>query len=231
MPARGLTVNSEKSPNLRGFLSDGRAGERRSLDNGKVFHRISLSRSIDSCRLRPRPFFSLRAGFMTHRLDVARGRELSRAGAFLPSSGCDYLTELFETGRWRRFHSERAFLENIQEAKSAVETWRDLLTREASRDNSAVDISWLGRAGATLPPYRNVARSGPSASVAAGTEPGRTAVTRSSRSARKPFTCRSKEAPSAPDVPALVGVETSPPEPTPDIVAMHERYPLLRNAL
>ena len=55
----------------------------------------------------------------------------------------DYLTELFETGRWRRYHSEASFLENIQEAKAAVETWREAATREASLDNSAVDISWL----------------------------------------------------------------------------------------
>lgn len=31
---------------------------------------------------------------------------------------------MFETGRWRRYHSEIAFLENIQEAKRAVQTWR-----------------------------------------------------------------------------------------------------------
>lgn len=35
---------------------------------------------------------------------------------------------MFETGRWRRYHSEIAFLENIQEAKRAVETWRALAT-------------------------------------------------------------------------------------------------------
>lgn len=35
---------------------------------------------------------------------------------------------MFETGRWRRYHSEIAFLENIQEAKRAVQTWRALAT-------------------------------------------------------------------------------------------------------
>ena len=57
----------------------------------------------------------------------------------------EYLTDLFETGRWRRYYSEAALLENIQEAKAAMETWRDLSKREASRDNSAIDVSWLGR--------------------------------------------------------------------------------------
>src|SRR5580704_1567531 len=88
---------------------------------------------------------------MTHRLDVARGRDIVARWCNLAEQRLDYLTELFETGRWRRFHSELAFLENIQEAKSAVETWRDLAMREASRDNSAVDISWLGRSRASLP--------------------------------------------------------------------------------
>src|SRR6267154_2296857 len=88
---------------------------------------------------------------MTHRADVARGRDIVARWCALAEQRLEYLTELFETGRWRRYHSELAFLENIQEAKSAVEIWRDLSMREASRDNSAVDISWLGRKPATLP--------------------------------------------------------------------------------
>jgi uncharacterized repeat protein (TIGR03809 family) len=87
---------------------------------------------------------------MTHRADVARGRDIFVRWQTLAERRLDYLTELFETGRWRRYHGELAFLENIKEAKTAVETWRDLVTREALRDNSAVDISWLGRGGATL---------------------------------------------------------------------------------
>lgn len=35
---------------------------------------------------------------------------------------------MFESGRWRRYHSEVAFLENIREAKRAVQTWRALAT-------------------------------------------------------------------------------------------------------
>src|ERR1700686_1986955 len=88
---------------------------------------------------------------MTHRVDGARGRDVVARWCDLAEQRLDYLTELFETGRWRRFHSELAFLENIQEAKAAVEIWRDLAMREAARDNSAVDISWLGRTRATLP--------------------------------------------------------------------------------
>src|SRR5258707_11746486 len=86
---------------------------------------------------------------MTHQIDVARGRDTVARWCALAEQRLEYLTELFETGRWRRFHSELAFLENIQEAKAAVETWRDLLSREAPPDNSAVDVSRLS--GARLP--------------------------------------------------------------------------------
>ena len=64
------------------------------------------------------------------------------------------LIEMFESGRWRRYHSEISFLENIQEAKKAVETWRGLLNREASADNLAVDLSWMN-SSKPLPPRRN----------------------------------------------------------------------------
>ena len=76
---------------------------------------------------------------MTHRVDVARGRDIVARWCNLAERRLEYLTELFESGRWRRFHSERALLENIREAKAAVETWRDLLRREAALDNSAID--------------------------------------------------------------------------------------------
>lgn len=88
---------------------------------------------------------------MTYRLDVERGRDIAARWCNLAEQRLEYLTELFETGRWRRYHSEPAILENIREAKSAVEIWRDLSMREASRDNSAVDMSWLGRSRTMLP--------------------------------------------------------------------------------
>src|SRR3954467_7706938 len=76
--------------------------------------------------------FLLADFFMAQRADVARGREIIERWCALAEQRLDHLTELFETGRWRRYHGERSFLENIQEAKTAVETWRVLLRREAS---------------------------------------------------------------------------------------------------
>jgi uncharacterized repeat protein (TIGR03809 family) len=95
--------------------------------------------------------FLLAGKFMASQADVAKGREIVARWCNLAEQRLKYLTELFDSGRWRRFHSEQAFLDNIREAKTAVETWRDLLSREASRDNRAIDLSWLGRSGTSLP--------------------------------------------------------------------------------
>ena len=88
---------------------------------------------------------------MASQTDVAKGREVVARWCHLAEQRLKYLTELFDSGRWRRFHGEAAFLDNIREAKTAVETWRELLSREASRDNRAIDLSWLGRSGTSLP--------------------------------------------------------------------------------
>ena len=96
---------------------------------------------------------------MTPQLDDAKGREIVARWCALAEQRLDYLTKLFDSGRWRRFHSEQGFLENIREAKAAVEAWRDLLSREASRDNRTIDLSWLGRSQTTVPrnEFRRVA--------------------------------------------------------------------------
>ena len=78
---------------------------------------------------------------MTLRTDVARRRDLLACWRELAEERLEYLTEMFESGRWRRYYSEFAFLENIREAKIAVETWRGLSTPDPAR-NSIIDISW-----------------------------------------------------------------------------------------
>ena len=93
---------------------------------------------------------------MAHQVDVAGSRGIVARWRDLAEQRLEYLTELFETGRWRRYHSELAFLENIQEAKNAVETWRDLSMREDSPYNSAIYPPWLGRVWA--PALREVPR-------------------------------------------------------------------------
>jgi uncharacterized repeat protein (TIGR03809 family) len=166
---------------------------------------------------------------MTQRTDLARGRDTVARWCVLAEQRLNYLTELFDTGRWRRFHTEGAFLENIREARMAVETWRDLVRREASLDNGAIDISWLGRSGVIMPPRRDASRD-----PARGLPP---------RQAEMPAAPALRVAPIAAEAEPVLAVETrAAPAPdadalaetvalTLDIVAMQERYPLLRNAM
>ena len=164
---------------------------------------------------------------MTLHVDVARGRNVVARWCSLAEQRLQYLTELFETGRWRRFHSERDFLENIQEAKAAVETWRDLLNREASLDNSAVDVSWLGAACLALPQGDRVRAPVQLQPAAAAMEPPPRAIPEDVLLALESELIGSDEAPSAPDAPAL----DEPLLAALDLDAMQDRYPLLRNAL
>jgi uncharacterized repeat protein (TIGR03809 family) len=162
---------------------------------------------------------------MTHQIDVARGRDTVARWCALAEQRLEYLTELFETGRWRRFHSELAFLENIQEAKTAVEIWRDLSLREASRDKSAVDISCLGRSRVTSPRgqtlHDQVRKLQPQPAIPE--QPPREVSI-----VAETYRVSSEEVPSAPALDPALGNASAL---TLDMSAMQERYPLLRNAL
>ena len=168
---------------------------------------------------------------MTQRLDVARGRDVLARWCNLAEQRLQYLTELFESGRWRRFHSETAFLENIREAKSAVETWRDLSTREASPDNSAVDVSWLGRAGITS--LRNGTQSKRTSSQPIRFPTELTTKAHSTVAIEEVALVAIEEVAFELDLPALESVPKgdNAAEPTRDVASIQERYPLLRNAL
>jgi uncharacterized repeat protein (TIGR03809 family) len=165
---------------------------------------------------------------MAQPADVARGRNIVARWCNLAEQRLEYLTELFETGRWRRYHTELEFLENIQEAKAAVETWRDLLSREAALDNTAIDMAWLGRRRTTPLPrdvgYRQPVVQLQPAPVAA--KPPRDASADVLAALERQFAVAA-EVPSVPDAPGLDDM----PMPTPSLDTMKERYPLLRNAL
>jgi uncharacterized repeat protein (TIGR03809 family) len=172
---------------------------------------------------------------MAHPADVARGRNIVARWCSLAEQRLEYLTELFETGRWRRYHSELEFLENIQEAKAAVETWRDLLSREASLENTAIDMAWLGRrrtAPLLLTPLprdegfrQPVVQLQPKPTPVAATPPRD--IPADVLVALESQLVVANEAPSVPDVLALDEMQF----PALDLDSMKERYPLLRNAL
>jgi hypothetical protein len=101
------------------------------------------------------------------------------------------------------------------------------VTREASLDNGAIDISWLGRSGVIMPPRRDASRDRayglPSRSVAAPAE----APLHVASLAAKPDPVLADQAPAAPEADALEQTVAL----ALDIAAIQERYPLLRNAL
>ena len=172
---------------------------------------------------------------MAHPADVARGRNIVARWCNLAERRLEYLTELFETGRWRRFHTELEFLENIQEAKTAVATWRDLLSREAALDNTAIDMTWLGRRRTTPLPltplprdqglHQRIVQLQPKPAPAAAPVPRD--VPPDVLVALESQLVAADEAPSAPDGLGLDEMQF----PALDLDAMKDRYPLLRNAL
>ncbi|WP_354084463.1 TIGR03809 family protein [Bradyrhizobium sp. S3.3.6] len=88
---------------------------------------------------------------MTHRQSAAGSRELAARWCALAEQRLEHLSEMFETGRWRRYHSELAFLENIQEAKRAVQTWRALANGGDVAAAAASVTSAFGWSPATMP--------------------------------------------------------------------------------
>jgi uncharacterized repeat protein (TIGR03809 family) len=168
--------------------------------------------------------------------DVARGRNIVARWCNLAERRLEHLTELFESGRWRRYHTELDFLENIQEAKAAVETWRDLLSREAALDNSAVDLAWLGRRRTTPLPLTPLPRDQGFHQPVMHFQPQPAAVATAPRreipadvmvALESRLVVADEAPPSVPDAPALDDMSM----PALSLDAMKERYPLLRNAL
>jgi len=109
-----------------------------------------------------------------------------------------------------------------------VETWRDLLLREASRDNTAIDVSWLGRPRTALP--RDEGWRGPVRLRQPA--PGQIPVEQPSRT---PIVLVSHRT-GAEDALSAKAIDDSAAKLTPDMAApdmapIAERYPLLRNAL
>jgi uncharacterized repeat protein (TIGR03809 family) len=88
---------------------------------------------------------------MTHRQSAAGSRELASRWCALAEQRLEHLSEMFETGRWRRYHSELAFLENIQEAKRAVQTWRALANGGDVAAAAASVTSAFGWSPAAMP--------------------------------------------------------------------------------
>lgn len=177
------------------------------------------------------------------------GRALAQRWCSLAESRLEYLTELFESGRWRRFYGEVEFLENIQEAKDTVDRWRTMVADETAAMRSALSGRVIYQAPRAIPqraaaPRALTPRAAPSLAVTAlAPEPLLEVVAAPAM------------APSEPDVvavaadagPELIPIETllrrAPPRvaavgPTDldwqnalDPMVIGERYPMLRTAM
>lgn len=163
---------------------------------------------------------------MTHRQDVARGRAVAARWCALAEQRLEHLTDMFETGRWRRYHSELAFLENIQEAKRAVQTWRALATGEdVPMPGGPMSLGWSPAPPARVAPPLELAQTMQPKAVHIAPE---TAVPVELDS----MAHRLAEIVEAPIVPAIE------PPPIPESVVeftfsldgIEAKYPLLRNA-
>ena len=150
---------------------------------------------------------------MTYRTVAPCDADVLARWCALAEQRLDYLTELFESGRWRRFHNEVDFLQNIKEAKAAVETWRALSTPGTAAESVVTNF-----AAARPTRFR---RSEP----AQPPEPIRLPVREAEIIALDVL----QASPSV-DMLALERA-LDVPDPLPDLDVVAQRYPLLRNAL
>jgi hypothetical protein len=155
-------------------------------------------------------------------LDAALRRDLLARWCTLAEQRLQHLTDLFESGRWRRYYGERAFLENIKEAKKAVETWRALASGRpiAGRDD-APGLPRQEREHKSKPKFEPEIKIKPLWRASAPPTESPFGSTDGAREAARPPTV---------DLVALEQALIGPP-PVADLATMQQRYPLLRNAL
>jgi uncharacterized repeat protein (TIGR03809 family) len=64
---------------------------------------------------------------MTTSFDALRYQRALERWRALAERRLAYITDLYETGRWQRYFSEREFLRMVRETRAAVETWQRLV--------------------------------------------------------------------------------------------------------
>jgi uncharacterized repeat protein (TIGR03809 family) len=173
---------------------------------------------------------------MTHRTDEAPRREVIARWCTLAEQRLNYLTEMFESGRWRRFYTEAAFLENIKEAKFAVETWRSLSTPHPARATAAIEPTPELAQGVAAVELALSESAVPVSARAAEPDPPPIAP--------EPFELENEHAVEQAELAPVGATPSEPvidmlaleqaleiPDAAFDITAIEQRYPLLRNAL
>lgn len=87
--------------------------------------------------------------------DISRGRQILSRFLALAEERLAHLTELYETGRWQLYFTRTELVENVRDAKTAVDAWKLLVSTEALPSNRPVDLDWLNT-GRPLPPRRHL---------------------------------------------------------------------------
>ncbi len=148
---------------------------------------------------------------MNDRNGAARSADVLGRWRKLAEQRLEHLTELFESGRWRRYYGELAFLENIREAKVAVETWRGLSAPRAVAE-PVIRVTW------------------PSPATAQRWRPAAPVPMIEDELVEPPIRAESPVEPLV-DLLALERALDVPDEQGLDLATIEQRYPLLRNAL
>lgn len=68
---------------------------------------------------------------MTTSFDSLRYERALERWRVLAEKRLAYITDLYETGRWQRYFSERQFLSMVRETRAAVEAWQRLVPDSA----------------------------------------------------------------------------------------------------
>lgn len=65
---------------------------------------------------------------------AATGRSVVARWRILAQQRLDHLTELYESGRWKLYHTESDFLAMVHEARAVLKVWQDLAPPDAALD-------------------------------------------------------------------------------------------------
>lgn len=85
--------------------------------------------------------------------DISRGRQILARFLALAEERLAYLTELYDSGRWTRYFTQTQLLENVRDARQAVDAWKLLVSTEALPNNRPVNLDWLD-SSRPLPPRK-----------------------------------------------------------------------------
>lgn len=77
---------------------------------------------------------------MTHRPKAAFDCRIVTRWCELAERRLEHLTDLRESGRWRRYYSEASFAADLRDAERAVAAWHRLVPRGAFRGADVVAI-------------------------------------------------------------------------------------------